>query len=273
MIGARKRTRITKAQIIPCNLKETMMNQHSWRNPALVLMLLTACVLGCKSGRTSTTSNTNQSTTTNTDQSSQTSSTTAAAPDVAGKYNVVGTNPNNTGYRGTLEVIEHGQVYQFRWNAGVQYDGVGVQNGDVVAAAFANGPNGKGCGVVDYTITNDGTLDGKWGYWGTNESGTEKATRTSGSGLIGIYDATGTNPNGGKYRATILVAPSGSGYQFTWTNNTNGYGIKRGDNVAVGIGGRRCGFVMYEVKPDGTLDGVWGGYGSDKTGTEKATKQ
>ena len=43
--------------------------------------------------------------------------------------------------------------------------------------------------------------------------------------------------------------------------------------IAVGIGGARCGFVSYEVKSDGTLDGVWGGYGSEKTGTEKATKQ
>jgi hypothetical protein len=43
--------------------------------------------------------------------------------------------------------------------------------------------------------------------------------------------------------------------------------------VAVGIGGARCGFVAYEIKSDGTLDGIWGGYGSDKTGTEKAAKQ
>jgi hypothetical protein len=31
--------------------------------------------------------------------------------------------------------------------------------------------------------------------------------------------------------------------------------------------------VAYEIKPDGMLDGVWGGYGSEKTGTEKATRK
>jgi hypothetical protein len=31
--------------------------------------------------------------------------------------------------------------------------------------------------------------------------------------------------------------------------------------------------VAYEIKPNGVLDGVWGGYGSEKTGTEKATKK
>ena len=50
-------------------------------------------------------------------------------------------------------------------------------------------------------------------------------------------------------------------------------GIKRGDNIAVGIGGSRCGFVVYQVQSDGSLDGIWGGGGSNKTGTEKATKQ
>ena len=31
--------------------------------------------------------------------------------------------------------------------------------------------------------------------------------------------------------------------------------------------------VTYEIKADGSLDGVWGGYGSERSGTEKATKQ
>jgi hypothetical protein len=31
--------------------------------------------------------------------------------------------------------------------------------------------------------------------------------------------------------------------------------------------------VAYEIKPNGVLEGIWGGYGSDKTGTETATKK
>ena len=170
-------------------------------------------------------------------------------------------------------MITRGDVYQFRWNAGTQYDGVGVQNGKIVAVAFANGPNGKGCGVVDYDIAGDGSLNGKWGYWGTNEAGTESATRTSGSGLVGEYDGTGKNPTGTQYKVKLTVEPAGNLYHFVWSNNSDGVGIKRGNNVAVGIGGSRCGFVMYEVQSDGTLDGMWGGGGSDKTGTERAVKQ
>jgi hypothetical protein len=195
------------------------------------------------------------------------------APDIAGTYNITGTNPTGTQYKGTLDVITRGDVYEFKWHAGTEYDGVGVQNGNVIAVAFATGPEGKGCGVVDYDIASDGALNGKWGYWGTNDAGTESATRTSGSSLAGEYDATGKNLDGKQYTAHLTVEPAGNLYHFAWSNNTDGVGIKRGDNVAVGIGGRRCGFVMYEAQSGGTLDGIWGGGGSDTTGTERATKR
>ena len=258
------------------------MNRESRPIFVFGFVLLIACVIGCKmsssgSSSTSNSSGNDKSDSSNSSSSNSSSSTAssapAPAPDVAGHYNIVGTNPNGATYKGTLEVITRGDVYQFRWNAGTQYDGVGVQNGKIVAVAFANGADGKGCGVVDYDMKGDGTLDGKWGYWGTNEAGTETATRTSGSGLEGEYDGTGKNPDGRQYKVKLTVEPAGSLYHFVWSNNSDGVGIKRGDNVAVGIGGSRCGFVMYEVQSDGTLDGMWGGGGSDKTGTERARKQ
>jgi len=224
--------------------------------------------MACKSSGSSTSSNKTEPP----KNSTSTTSAPAAPPDIAGKYNVVGGNPDGGVYKGTLEIIPHGDVFQFRWDAGTQYDGVGVANGSVVAVAFANGANGKGCGVIDYEIASDGALEGKWGYWGVNESGTEKATRSSGSSMVGTYDATGKNPDGKEYKAKLTVEPAGNLYRFVWSNNADGVGIKQGANVAVGIGGARCGFVAYEIKPDG-LEGIWGGYGTDKTGTEKATKQ
>jgi hypothetical protein len=243
------------------------MKQNSWRRSWPAIGLLLACAIGCKFGGNKTSGTTDTTQASNSNRAS-----TATSQNVAGKYDIVGTNPTGTAYKGTLEVIQHGAVYQFRWSSGGQYDGVGVQNGDVIAVAFTTGSNGKGCGVVDYSILSDGTLDGKWGYWGTDESGTEKATRTIGAGLIGAYDATGTNPDGKPYKVQIAVAPAGGGFRFAWSNNTEGFGIQRGNNIAVGIGGARCGFVSYEIRPDGTLDGLWGVYGSQKTGTERATK-
>jgi hypothetical protein len=256
------------------------MKKANWVTSIIGVVVLTVFALGCNLSKSSSTgvstSASNYNKATNSSSSSTTTSSTTSpavpAPDVAGKYNIVGTNPDGASYKGTLEVIARGDVYQFRWNAGSQYDGVGVQNGNIVAVAYTTGTNGKGCGVVDYDIRSDGTLDGKWGYWGTNEAGTEAATRTSGSDLVGEYDGIGKNPDGKTYKVKLTVEPAGNLYRFVWSNNTDGVGIKRGNNVAVGIGGSRCGFVTYQVQSDGTLDGIWGGGGSDKTGTEKATK-
>jgi len=243
------------------------MKQKSWLSSLVALALLFACALGCsKTGADAT----------RTSSANNNSAAKNAEPvptDIAGDYSVVGTNEDGSPYRGALKVIKHGAVYQFRWNAGKQYDGVGVPNGNVVAVAFTGGSNGQGCGVVSYQLLADGTLDGKWGYWGVDDMGTERATRTSGSDLSGDYNVTGKNPNGSDYKGELSITPKAGGYQFAWSNNSSGFGIKQGNAVSVGIGGPHCAFVAYEIKPNGMLDGVWGGYGTSKTGTEKATKK
>jgi hypothetical protein len=243
------------------------MKQNSWPSSLFTVALLVACVLGCSK----TGANVPKAGSGNNNNAAKVVKTSAA--DIAGDYAIVGTNEDGSPYRGALKVIKHGDVYQFRWDAGRQYDGVGVPNGNVVAVAFTGGSNGKGCGVVSYQLLADGTLDGNWGYWGVNEMGTERATRTSGSDLSGDYNVSGKNPNGSGYKAELSINPKAGGYQFAWSNKTSGFGIKQGNAVSVGIGGSRCAFVAYEIQPGGTLDGVWGGYGSSKTGTETATKK
>lgn len=254
------------------------MKRFKWMTTTIVVAGIVAFTLGCRSASTATANASNikagdsssSSNTNGQDHSNRPAS--VPKPDIAGNYNITGTNPDGGAYRGTMEVITRGDLYQFRWNAGSQYDGIGVQNGNIIAVSYTTGSSGKGCGVVDYDIQGDGTLDGKWGYWGTNEMGTETAARTSGSSLAGEYDGTGKNPDGKQYKVKLTVEPAGNLYHFVWSNNSDGVGIKRGNNVAVGIGGSRCGFVVYQVQSDGSLDGIWGGGGSDKTGTENATK-
>ncbi len=242
------------------------MNQNSLTTCLFGIALLVACVLGCNLTKKDTAKN-------GPNENSNTASPELSAADIAGDYTVTGTNENGSPYKGTLAVIKHGEVFQFRWNAGKEYDGIGVPNGRIVAVAFTGGSNGKGCGVVTYDLLADGTLDGKWGYWGVNESGTETATHSGGSGLEGSYSTTGTNPNGHHYKGALSVKSTAGGYTFTWGNGSTGYGLRQGQNVSVGIGGTRCAFMRYQVKSDGTLDGVWVGYGSEKTGTEHATRK
>lgn len=201
----------------------------------------------------------------------------SAEPGVlTGNYDATGTNPDGSAYEATLVVTRRGEVYQFSWESGGRsYDGVGVANDDTVAVGFTDGKDGKGCGVVLYDINPDGSLSGKSGYWGVDSQERELAERTSGTGLEGKYKITGTNPGGQEYAGTLDVSRSGAGYSFKWTagETFTGFGIRSGDDIAVGFGGNKCSFVSYDIRPDGTLDGKWGGPGSNSVGTEKAKKK
>ena len=203
--------------------------------------------------------------------------TTASTKDISGSYTITGQNEGGGGdYNGELTVAKRDQVYQFSWKSGEKiYDGVGVQSGNSVGVSFTEGSDGKGCGVVLYQIKPDGSLDGKAGYWGVNEAESETATRTSGTELEGSYDLNGSSPDGKSYEGKLSVKKEGAGYRFAWnTGNTlTGFGIRGANMVAVGIGGAQCGFVGYDIQPDGSLEGKWGSAGSTDVGTEVARKK
>lgn len=248
-------------------------------NPILVLALaigaLLAVGLGCGSSNSGTTNTTSPS------NSGSTSSTPApsAPKNIAGDYEANGTNPDGQGtYTAALKVTPRDQVYQFSWSsAGNSYDGVGVMTDNEVAVSYADGGSGKGCGVVLYKIGSDGSLDGKIGYWGNNSMETEKGVRTTGSGsaLDGVYDITGKNPDGKDYKGKLTIIQSGEGYTFDWAAGStfSGFGIRAGNFVAVGFGGKQCSFVGYDVEADGTLKGKWGSQATKKFGTEIAKKK
>lgn len=206
-----------------------------------------------------------------------TTTSTATSKDISGGYTVSGQNEGGGGgYAGDLTVTKRDEVYQFTWKSGDRtYGGVGVQAGNSVGVAFTEGTDGKGCGVVLYQIKPDGSLDGKAGYWGVNEAESETATRTSGTDLEGSYDLKGTNPQGQSYTGKLNVMKEAAGFRFQWTAPTaiSGFGIRGADMVAVGIGGSKCGFVGYDIKPDGSLDGKWGSAGSTAVGSEVAKKK
>ncbi len=245
---------------------------------ALASLIGGACSFSVGTNTANATSNTAMA---NTSNSNSAASTSTPAPakivDIAGKYDAVGNNPDGGGeYKAELTVTKRDDVYQFSWVSGKNsYDGVGVMMDGQAAVSFTDGENGKGCGVVLYKIGADGTLTGKSGYWGTNTMETETAKRTSGTDLEGTYDIEGKNPDGQAYKGTLKVKKDGDGYTFNWDAGrlTSGFGIKGGDFIAVGVGGKQCSFVGYDIQADGTLQGKWGGQGSTKFGTETAKKK
>ncbi len=248
----------------------------------LALLILAVALIGpgCGKSMSSTTNAGNavpNNTASATSTPAPTASPAAAKVNIGGEYDATGTNPDGgTTYKASLLVTPRDDVYQFSWvSGGSKYDGVGVMTDNTVAVSYTSGSDGKGCGVVLYKIGADGTLDGISGYWGNNSAEKEKAIRDRGTDLEGRYEISGTNTGGKPYKGELNVKKDGEGYSFEWNAGSllSGFGIRTGDKVAVGFGGKQCAFVAYEVKTDGTLDGKWGGQSAKSFGTEIAKKR
>lgn len=254
---------------------------------------LTACSVSLKTGENTTNANTNSNTNSvkspeaNSDSNksnsnssstgSSSSSSSSTSSDLAGTYTVNGTGVDGKSYQGEVIVTKRDEVYQMSWTIGSEkYDGVAVQRENTLAAAYTTGEDGKGCGAVVYKINSDNSLDGKWGEWGVNSAGTEKAVPVGElTDNIGTFEVSGTNPNGSDYKGKLVVKKGGNDtYQFAWEVGSNfiGTGVKLGSYLAVGSGAKQCGFVIYEVKGN-SLEGKWGVPGSSELGTEKAVKK
>lgn len=247
----------------------------------LSLLAIFSVGLGCNfsvgsNGEANSAGNTSSSPA-NTASSANTTTAPAPPKNIAGEYDANGTNPDTgAAYKAALTITSRDDVYQFSWKSGnTNYDGVGVTTNNSVAVSYTTGTNGEGCGVVLYKINPDGSMDGKVGYWGENKMETEKAIRKSGSDVEGEYEITGKNPEGQEYKGTLKVKKEGLGYSFIWSapDTLEGFGIKAGELIAVGFGGKQCSFVGYDIKADGTLDGSWGFKTSKKLGTEVAKKK
>ena len=163
------------------------MNRTILGTAARAVALPSLCLLlaGCGAGTKTAPASNSASPTAKSDNTPAKPAEKPATPTaIEGMYAVTGTNPSGAPYKGDLEVIKHDKVYQFRWTAGKSYDGVGVLRDGVVAVSFCDGPDGKGCGVVCFNVAADGSMDGTWGMWGTDESGTMRASQPPSAATI-----------------------------------------------------------------------------------------
>jgi len=239
-------------------------------------LTMTACSTATKPAETKP-SETNKASANNSSPNLASTGSSSTSNDLAGTYAVGGAGADGKTYQGEVVVTKRDAVYQMSWKLGAEnYDGVAVQSGNTLAAAYTTGTDGRGCGAVVYKINADNSLDGKWGEWGVNSSGTEKAVPTGElSDSVGTFNVSGTNADGSAYKGKLTIAKGGNDvYQFAWETGSKfiGTGVKMGDYLAAGSGAKQCGFVIYEVKGD-TLEGKWGVPGSTTLGTEKATKK
>jgi len=94
---------------------------------------------------------------------------------IEGTYMSFGTNPNGGMYMCDLEVTRNGEIFDFNYDCGSPYYGVGIQRGNIVAIAYTDSKRAS-CMLASYLIQEDGTLDGVWAYVGDTKLGTDIAT-------------------------------------------------------------------------------------------------
>ncbi|WP_407569189.1 hypothetical protein [Deinococcus altitudinis] len=81
------------------------------------------------------------------------------AASATGPYRVNGRNPDGTRYSGTLGVYTVGPAYSLEWLIGKsRYVGVGIRQDRLLGVAYG----ADSCGVVVYTVSDTGTLEGDW---------------------------------------------------------------------------------------------------------------
>ena len=89
--------------------------------------------------------------------------------------------------------------------------------------------------------------------------------------LAGRYTIDGRNPNGSRYRGSVIITVEGATYNFLWRisngSTYHGKGRLHGDTLTVDWGQKDP--VIYRVKDDGTLRGRW----ANGRGTENLTPE
>ena len=96
--------------------------------------------------------------------------------------------------------------------------------------------------------------------------------------IEGVYNCTGSNPNGGSYTGTVSIAKNGASYNVTWNIGSQvylGVGLLEGEQFSVGYTDTNkswFGVVVYKVS-DKTLKGPWAMHDGAKNGTETLIKR
>lgn len=94
----------------------------------------------------------------------------------------------------------------------------------------------------------------------------------------GLYDVTGTNPDGTAYRGTLLFQQVGLvSWRVVWSiagDRIEGVGVSAGNIFSAAYElGQRPAIGIYNVNPDGSMSGQWSVVGSSGIGTEMLTPQ
>ena len=175
--------------------------------------------------------------------------------DLAGVYRVEGTNPNGSKYRGMVALAQNDDQFNFTWWIGKDvFRGTGHFAGKMLVVNWGDKT------PVIYTFGDEGALDGEWADGSATETLDLVANAAPGDiGLSeGSYRVDGKNADGSGYQGNVEITGQGKDYHLTWQVGSSSYegdGKLAGNLLTVDWGSSTP--VVYALKPDGSLAGLW----------------
>ncbi|MGB8711241.1 MAG: caspase family protein [Methyloceanibacter sp.] len=189
-----------------------------------------------------------------------------AAPktiDLAGVYRVEGTNPNGSKYQGMVALAQNNDQFNFTWWIGKDvFRGTGHFAGKMLVVNWGDKT------PVIYTFGDEGALDGEWADGSATETLDLVANAAPGDiGLSeGSYRVDGKNADGSGYQGNVEITGQGKAYHLTWQVGSSSYegdGKLAGNLLTVDWGSSTP--VVYALKPDGSLAGLWDAGNGEET--------
>ena len=175
--------------------------------------------------------------------------------DLAGVYRVEGTNPNGSKYRGMVALAQNDDQFNFTWWIGKDvFRGTGHFAGKMLVVNWGDKT------PVIYTFGDEGALDGEWADGSATE--TLELVANAAPGDIGLsegsYRVDGKNADGSGYQGNVEITGQGKDYHLSWQVGSSSYegdGKLAGNLLTVDWGSSTP--VVYALKPDGSLAGLW----------------
>jgi hypothetical protein len=185
--------------------------------------------------------------------------------EITGVYKVAGTNPDGSRYKGMVSLEEVDGLYNFTWWIGRDvFKGKGELAGRMLVVHWND------LHPVVYAFAEGGVLDGEWADGSATDRLTPFATATNGEPAEGSYRIKGRNADGGSYSGNMNLSRDGDEYRLEWKIGSSAYegrGRFRNGIMIVDWGGVTP--LVYALKEDGSLSGLWDGGLASETATPR----
>jgi len=166
-----------------------------------------------------------------------------------GTYSVEAQDSSGKSEQFPLTISSGTNTLRMEWTQdGRRFLGTGVFMGDV-GVAFSDGEPSAYCGAMFYRVVGLYEMSGSGVVMDVDDVFEERATRTSGKGIVGDFNFFRQRRNGETISGTLSIRENGGKYDVTWLTNgqtLKGTGFEWGNVLAVIFGGENCRIALYK---------------------------